>query len=207
MVLTASLADTCSGQTDPFGVPQPPTLTGVVGWAHPGGGLADQETDMGQGAERSGRARARGDQGAALVEFAFVMTLLFILIFGIVSFGLILSFKQDMTRAAAEGARAGAVAFPATNAEADAEAALDEAIQDFGGPNWNGTGCEVGPRAGLSCSATVGPCDAAVPTGEQCVFVDMSYDYDSFPLFGNVPLISELMPNTIDASSVARTND
>jgi Flp pilus assembly protein TadG len=162
---------------------------------------------MGQGAVRDGRARARGERGAALVEFAFVMVLLFTLIFGIISFGLILSFDQDMTRAAAEGARAGAVAFPATNAEADAEAALDEAIQDFGGPNWDGTGCEVGARAGLTCNATVGPCDVAVPTGDQCVFVDMSYDYDTFPLFGNVPLISEFMPSSIDASSVARTND
>jgi hypothetical protein len=162
---------------------------------------------MGQGAERDGRARARGDQGAALVEFAFVMVLLFTLIFGIISFGLILSFKQDLTRAAAEGARAGAVAFPATDAEADAEAALDEAIQDFGGPNWSGTGCEVGARTGLTCSATVNPCDPADPTGDQCVFVDMSYDYGNHPLFGNIPLVSAFLPDSIDATSVARTND
>ena len=164
---------------------------------------------MGQGAERHGRARARGDQGAALVEFAFVMVLLFTLIFGIVSFGLILSFKQDMTRAAAEGARAGAVAFPATNAETDAEAALDEAIQEFGGPNWNGTGCEVGARPGLTCTAEIDACDGSgqPPPVDQCVFVDMSFDYDSNPLFGNIPLIEAFMPDTIDASSVARTND
>jgi hypothetical protein len=162
---------------------------------------------MGQGAERDVRGRAQGDDGAALVEFAFVMVLLFMLIFGIVSFGLILSFKQDMTRAAAEGARAGAVAFPFANAEPDAEAALDEAIQDFGGPNWSGTGCEIGPRIGLSCNAVVDPCDPLVPAGEQCVFVTMSYDYDTHPLFGDIPLISEFMPNTIEASSVARTNN
>ncbi len=162
---------------------------------------------MGQGAERDGRARARGDDGATLVEFSLVMVLLFTLIFGIISFGLILSFKADMTRAAAEGARAGAVAFPATDAEGDAESALDEAIQDFGGPNWSGTGCEAGARTGLTCSAQVGPCDPLLPTGDQCVFVDMSYDYENHPLFGDIPLISAFMPNSIDASSVARTNE
>ena len=154
--------------------------------------------------QRDGAHRARGDQGAALVEFALVMTLLFTLIFGIISFGLILSFKQDMTRAAAEGARAGAVAFPATDAEPDAEAALDEAIDAFGGPNWQGTGCEASPRAGMTCEARIDPCPE--DPSLECVIVEMSYDYDSFPLFGNIPLISEFMPDTIDATSVARTN-
>ena len=154
--------------------------------------------------ERVGRARARGDEGAALVEFAFVMVLLFTLIFGIISFGLILSFKQDMTRAASEGARAGAVAFPATDAESDAELALDEAVQSFGGPNWSGTGCETNPRAGLTCSATVAPC--VNDTSVSCVSVAMQYDYDDFPLFGEIPLISLFMPDEINANAVARTN-
>ena len=154
---------------------------------------------------RGAHPRAGGDEGAALVEFALVSILLFSLVFGIIHYGLILSFKQDMTRAAAEGARAGAVAFPATNAEPDAEAALDEAIQEFGG-NWVGTGCEVNPRAGMSCNAVVDPCDPQVP-GDLCVFVTMSYDYDGFPLFGEMPLIGGLTePDTISARSVARTN-
>src|SRR3546814_14353022 len=54
-----------------------------------------------------------------------------VLLFGIINFGLILSFKQDMTRAAAEGARAGAVAV-AGPSEADAEVATDEAVREFG---------------------------------------------------------------------------
>jgi Flp pilus assembly protein TadG len=154
--------------------------------------------------EREVRARTRGDDGAALVEFSLVMVLLFTLIFGIISFGLILSFKQDMTRAASEGARAGAVAFPASNAETDAENALDEAIQDFGGSSWSGTGCEVNPREGLTCQVSVVPCvnDTAV----DCVNVTMSYDYEAFPLFGEIPLISAFMPDEINASAVARTN-
>jgi hypothetical protein len=34
----------------------------------------------------------------------------------------------------------------------------------------------------------------------------MSYDYEAFPLFGEIPLISAFMPDEINASAVARTN-
>jgi Flp pilus assembly protein TadG len=150
--------------------------------------------------------RARGDEGAALVEFALVMVLLFSMIFGIIHYGLILSFKQDMTRAAAEGARAGAVAFPAANAQADANAAVDEAVREFGGTNWETNGCS---RTGMTC--TVLPpvdCDPVNdPGGAQCITVTVSYDYENFPLFGEMPLIGGLTePDTITAESVARTN-
>ena len=112
---------------------------------------------MGLSTERDGR-RARGDQGVALVEFSFVMVLLFTIVFGIIHYGLILSFKQDMTRAAAEAARAGAVAMPAdhANVEAQAQAAADEAAKEFGGSTWSNDGCS---RAGMSCSVS----EARVP--------------------------------------------
>ncbi len=146
--------------------------------------------------------RARGDRGAALVEFAFVMVLLFTLVFGIISFGLILSFKQDVTRAAAEGARAGAVAFPADTAQPKAQLALEEAVRSFGGTNWSSNGCS---RAGVTdCSAVVAEC--ANEPGVDCVTVRLAYDYDAYPLFGEIPLISEFLPDRITAESVARIN-
>jgi Flp pilus assembly protein TadG len=154
--------------------------------------------------ERAER-RARGDEGAALVEFAFVAVLLLSVVFGIIHYGLILSFKQDMTRAAAEGARAGAVAFPAANAQADADAAVEEAVREFGGSNWSSNGCS---RQGMSCTVTVDPCDPSNPTGDQCVKVELVYDYDTYPLFGVIPIIGGLtQPDEVKATSVARTND
>ena len=57
--------------------------------------------------------RCRGDDGAGAPRVRAHLVLLFTLLFGIISFGLILSFQQDVTRAAAEGARGGAVAIPA----------------------------------------------------------------------------------------------
>lgn len=151
--------------------------------------------------------RCRGDDGAALVEFTLVAIMLFMLVFGIISFGLILSFKQDMTRAAAEGARAGAVALPvgaqtpADAAEAAADGAVDEAVREFGG-SFSGTGCT---REGMHCGpAVVAPC-AAEPA-LQCVTVRLTYDYGDHPLYGRLPFIEAVLPETVAASSVARIN-
>ena len=49
--------------------------------------------------------RLRGDDGAALVEFAFVLPILVMLIFGMFSGGLLYNQKQQLTYATREGAR------------------------------------------------------------------------------------------------------
>jgi Flp pilus assembly protein TadG len=152
--------------------------------------------------ERARPRRGKGDDGAALVEFAFVMVLLFTLVFGIISFGLILSFRQDVTRAAAEGARAGAVALPNSTAQSKAQLALEEAVESFGGSEWSGNGCS---RAGVTeCAAVVAPCDNEPAV--ECVTVRFTYDYDAFPLYGEIPLVSGFFPDEISAESVARIN-
>lgn len=51
------------------------------------------------------RLRRRTEDGASLVEFALVVTLLTTLLLGIVIFGVLLSKRQVLTQAAAEGAR------------------------------------------------------------------------------------------------------
>lgn len=56
-------------------------------------------------------SRTRNNQtGAALVEFAIIIPVLMVIVFGIIEFGLILYNKQVITNAAREGARAGIVA-------------------------------------------------------------------------------------------------
>ena len=57
--------------------------------------------------KRNGR-RARGDGGAALVEFALIVPLVFALLFGVFTGGISLSRKNSMTNAVREGARFGA---------------------------------------------------------------------------------------------------
>ncbi len=54
--------------------------------------------------------KLKNQKGAAAVEFAIVLPLLLILIFGMIEFGLLLYNKQVLTNASREGARAGIVA-------------------------------------------------------------------------------------------------
>ena len=53
--------------------------------------------------------RRINEKGTALVEFAIVLPLLIILIFGIIEFGLLLFNRQIITNACREGTRAGIV--------------------------------------------------------------------------------------------------
>lgn len=61
--------------------------------------------------QRRGRAWAvpgagqRGDRGAAAVEFALIAPLLFMLVFGMISFGILLSQQLALTNSARQGAR------------------------------------------------------------------------------------------------------
>ena len=53
---------------------------------------------------RPRRADARGERGAVAVEFALVLPLVLVLLFGIIGYGFMLSFRQGISQAAAEGA-------------------------------------------------------------------------------------------------------
>src|SRR5919106_4138712 len=57
----------------------------------------------------SRRARWTDQRGASLVEFSITITMLLTIVFGIITYGVLLSFKAGMTQAAAQGARAAAV--------------------------------------------------------------------------------------------------
>lgn len=145
------------------------------------------------------RRRLAGDDGVAAVEFAFIVPLLSLFIFGIISFGLILSFTQDMTRAAAEGSRAGAVAFPGSEAQAEATAATQDAVDSFG------QSCNSG---GMTCEVVVAPCATATgAAARECVTVTLTYDYAGNPFLPRIPLVSTFLPDTIERSSTARIND
>lgn len=164
--------------------------------------------------------RARGDDGAAILEFALVAVLLLTVVFGIINFGLVLSFKQDMTRAAAEGARAAAVALPSTTpGDADsrrlaAVAATDDAVSGL-----NRT-CNTGD--GLVCVVQIHDCsfdpagsNSTAPQGasyfdngqEDCVTVRLTYDHDGHPLLAPLPIIEPFLPDTLRATSVVRLNE
>ena len=138
--------------------------------------------------------RAAGDEGAAVVEMAFVGVLLVLLLMGIMAFGYLMSFRQNMVQAATEGARAGAVA-AAGSAPADATAAAEQAVAGFGK--------DCGDT-GLTCDVTVDWCPNA--TTVRCVTVHLTYDYEHHPLLPDVPVIGGALPDTIEARAVAEVN-
>jgi hypothetical protein len=151
-----------------------------------------------------------------MVEFAFVSVLLVLLVLGVVNFGLILSFKQDVTRAASEGARVGAVEQPPAVGPVVAtddrrhKATVDgteDAVDSFGQE------CGVD---GMECEVTVHDCSAVPVPGDvtywdngidDCVTVELTYLYDEFPLLARPPLLGSALPDTISAKSVARLNE
>src|SRR5262249_11331792 len=58
---------------------------------------------------RGARRLVRSERGTAVVEFALVAPLLFLLVFGIIEFGRILNAYNQLTQLAGQGARAAAV--------------------------------------------------------------------------------------------------
>lgn len=149
-----------------------------------------------------------------MVEFAMVGLLLVLLVVGIINFGLVLSFKQDVTRAASEGARVGAVALhsgpaPATQADDQrflaAQNGTDDAVDGFDEE------CGVG---GLTCTINIHDCDGPVPDldgywdngVDDCVTVELDFDYANFPKFPAPPILGSALPDTVSSSSVARLN-
>ncbi|MBT8216416.1 MAG: pilus assembly protein [Acidimicrobiia bacterium] len=63
------------------------------------------------------RRRSTEDEGAVLIEFAIVIGLFFLLVFGMVDFGLAINTKTQLTNAGREGARLGTVNLDPTAVE------------------------------------------------------------------------------------------
>jgi Flp pilus assembly protein TadG len=126
----------------------------------------------------SARRRGRGDSGAALVEFAIIMPLIFALFLGMFTGGISLSRKNSMTNAVREGARLGAT-LPEDSAWASSVQARVVALA--AGDVTTAQVCvqlvrkdsasvETVRRSLLpsGCSAVVPPASTGVPVG-QCV--------------------------------------
>jgi Flp pilus assembly protein TadG len=140
--------------------------------------------------------RVRGEEGAALVELSLSVMLLCTLLFGIISYGYALSFKQSLTQAAAEGARAAAVA-ASGSATTAAQSGVAHAVSAF-----NKT-CGTG---GLTCTYSTLAADTACATNGVCMRVRVSYDYNHYPLMPKLPGLGLLLPDTIQSTSITQVN-
>lgn len=144
----------------------------------------------------SRRDRGRDERGAAVVEFAIASVVLLMLLFGIISYGYALSFKQGLTQAAAEGARAAAVV-SLNDAPATALEAVKPALKAFD---------KECTSAGMSCTFSTTPTDTGCAVGTNCIRVQVSYDYKNYPLIPKFPGLGLVLPDTLKSTSTAQVN-
>jgi Flp pilus assembly protein TadG len=156
-------------------------------------------------------SRHRGHRGAAGVEFALVTPLLLVLVFGVISYGYMLSFRQALSQGAAEGARAAAVSpYPsATDKEQAALNAINDALDvDAYGITCTGTASGSALKKDTvtvgTCAVTTGSC-ASDPT-KDCVTVSLDYLYKDNPLLPNFPGVGLLLPSHLTYDATARVS-
>ena len=126
---------------------------------------------------------------------ALIIPILFTILFGIIIFGMLLSYRQNLAQAAAEGARAGAVA-PALPGRAlsDAQQAVNDAVSSFGQTCGNGK---------LTCTI-LPPTTCANNPSVSCITVTLTLS--SSQAIPDIPLVGIFLPNTISATSVAEVS-
>ena len=148
------------------------------------------------------RTRRRGDDGAAAVEFAFIAPILIFLLLAIVGYGYMLSFRQALSQAASEGARAAAVApagVPQTGGADNITTRVVQAVnQGLGGYgvtcNSAGELRRNGVKAG-DCLISFSTTCSASTTGATCAKVALDYRYSDNNLLPSFPGLGIVLPD------------
>jgi len=134
------------------------------------------------------RLRRRDEQGAAAVEFALVMPILFLVVFGIIAYGIVFSQTLSLSNSARQAARSGVVegatctqvtALAQDAADAIAMDGTDAAVSISRGPS------EVAAGPACGGGGTVQPC-AGQPGGTN-VYVRLVFDTPEIVPFIPVP--------------------
>jgi Flp pilus assembly protein TadG len=131
------------------------------------------------------------------MEFALVFPLLFMVLYGIVTYSVIYVAEQNLTLAAEEGARAALNYQSATSTAA----ALTARSQDA---------CTVASQligqfiSNTTCTTQVQACsyDATM----DCVQVTLTYNYQSHPFVPTLPLLNFTLPQTLTSEATVQLN-
>ncbi len=133
------------------------------------------------------RVRRGDESGAALVEFALVVGIFVFVLYGLISFGMILAQKQRITNAAAEAARS-AVGQPSGAAAVTTATARVNAL--LGAPG--------------SYTVTYNPAFACAAGPENCIEVKITYDYKNHPIVPPAPGLGLITPDTFSSTAVVQ---
>lgn len=141
----------------------------------------------------------RDERGAALLEFAFVFGIFVFVLYALIAYGMMLSLKNSVTHAAAEGARA-AIGVSSGDAnhngvddrEDAARARVATALNWLSTAQRNATTVTVtflGPSSTPSCSTS-------------CIEVHISYPYKTQPLVPPAPGLGIVTPDTLSSDAI-----
>ncbi|WP_183093469.1 TadE family protein [Nocardioides stalactiti] len=151
--------------------------------------------------------RRRDDEGAAALEFALILPILVMLVFGIIAFGYMLSFRQAMSQAAAEGGRAAAVkpaGTPNDERYAAARAAVNDALSAYGVACTAGGGLTHSGGPSGTCTIVIGACSSG-PAGAECAKVTLHYPYSDNSLIPGLG-INAILPDDLEYSTEVRVS-
>ncbi|MDF1706340.1 MAG: pilus assembly protein [Aeromicrobium sp.] len=158
------------------------------------------------------RRRHRED-GVAAVEFALIAPLFIALVFGIISYGYMLSFRQGMSQAAAEGARVFAVAptvgVSTTGSLSTKDAAIAAINRSLSSYSVTCTAAGTLTRNGATVGTCSVPSTATACTNNaatKCVKVDLRYSYRANPLIPSFPGLGVVLPETLTYNTTVQVN-
>ncbi len=140
------------------------------------------------------RRRARSMRGAAAVELALILPVLMIVVVGIINYGDVLSVRQSVSQAAAEGARAAAVDPGDTTAKTSAAKSAVASALDAQGQKCDAWGTGEG-----NCNVSIGACSGDAT--KQCATVKVTISYDAL-----IPGFDLVVPDRLSYTAVARVS-
>ena len=147
-------------------------------------------------------SRERNERGAAVVETALCLCFLVLpLVFGIISYAYMLSFRQTVSQSAAEGARAAAVA-PSGTSEANRKLAAYSAIDASMSTGAGGLKCG---QNHLTCEAHLVP-NCGDGSASNCMQVTVEYPYRDHSLLPTVPGLGFVLPSKLTYSAMAQVS-
>jgi len=157
--------------------------------------------------EGSPSRRSDRDRGAVMVEFALILPIFIALVFGIISYGYMLSYRQSLGQAASEGARAMAMVpsgMDATSKTVKGRTAVNDALSGYGmtcsgtvlmhNSASNGT-CTVQPNVACPADAT-----------RRCAVVTVTHAYRDNPLVPSFPGLGVTLPQNLTYTAVVEVN-
>ena len=126
-------------------------------------------------------------------------------LYGLIAYGMMLNFKQSITHAANEGARA---AIGVASGDANGNG-IDDRVDAARTRTQDVLKGALGSKYSASDISIPNPaaCDSSQPNGAQCITVTITYPYASRPIVPAAPGLGLITPSTLSSSAtVALTN-